>query len=168
MSGPERLKNLELGQLNVQAVFAASYATLAPEQQLGFRALSVMTAGFDRAAALAVVGGKPEAAATILDELAGRNLLGYDEKAKRFRWHDLLREFARNQAKAEELDVAKRRHAEHFIRIGRRATELFLKGGENVLAGLALFDRERGHLEAAFDWPSRELTRKLPHCLSRL
>jgi hypothetical protein len=96
LSGPERLKNLKLGQLDVQAVFVASYAALAPGLQAGFRALAVMTSGFDRAAALAVVGGETGAAATTLDELAGRNLLGYDEKAKRFRWQDLLREFARN------------------------------------------------------------------------
>ena len=152
LSGPERLKNLKLGQLDVQSVFEASYAALVPEQQTSFRALAVMTAGFDRAAALAVVGKETEAAATILDELAGRNLLGYDEKAKRFRWHDLLREFARNQSKAEELDAAQGRHAKRFICVADRAGELFLKGGENVLAGLALFDRERGHLEAAFDW----------------
>ena len=152
LSGPERLRNLKLGQVDVQAVFEASYAALEAEHKAGFRALAVMPAGFDRAAALAVVGGRAEAAAPILNELAGRNLLGYDDKTQRFRWHDLLREFARNHAKPEELDAVKRRQAEHFIRVGERADELFLKGGENVVRGLALFDRERAHLEAAFDW----------------
>jgi tetratricopeptide (TPR) repeat protein len=152
LSGPERLKNLKLGQLDVQAVFEASYAALAPEQQAGFRALAAMTVGFDREAALAVVGGETEGAATILDELAGRNLVSYDDNAKRFRWHDLLREFACNQAKADELDAAKRRHADHFIRVADRAGGLYEKGGKNVRAALKLFDTERLHLEAAFDW----------------
>jgi tetratricopeptide (TPR) repeat protein len=152
LSGPERLKNLKLGQLDVQAVFEASYAALEAEQKAGFRALAVMPAGFDRAAALAVVGGPAETAASILDELAGLNLLRYDDKTQRFRWHDLLREFARNHAKPEELDAAKQRHTEHFISVANEASGLYHSGGGDIARGLVLFDLERGHMEAAFDW----------------
>jgi tetratricopeptide (TPR) repeat protein len=152
LNGPERLKNLKLGRSDVHAVFEASYVALSPRQQSAFRMLGVMTTGFDDSAALATMGGKPGSSGTVLEELTRRNLLRYDDKARRFRWHDLLREFACNHAKAKELKQAKWRHAEHFIAIARESKRLYLKGGQDMLAGLELFDRERRHLETAFDW----------------
>jgi tetratricopeptide (TPR) repeat protein len=154
----QRLRLLDKAQeltdedLGLEASFTLSFRQLPPEQQQRFTQLAVFSRSFDRAAVAAVWGIEEPATSDALDLLLRLSLLEWNREARRFEVHDLLREFARNQAKAEELDAAKRRHAEHFIRVAGRADELFLKGGENVLAGLALFDRERGHLEAAFDW----------------
>jgi len=152
LSGPERLKKLKLGERDVNAVFEASYAALTEAQQEGFRLLSVMTASFDRAAALAVIGGEAENAGETLSELLGWNLLVYDEKGERFRWHDLLREFATNHSVGEALALANRRHANHIVQVAWESDRLYKQGGSGLLQGLALFDRERTHMEAAFNW----------------
>lgn len=152
LSGSDRLRNLKLGRLDVNAVFEATYAALSPQQRSALRMLGVMPTAFDDSAALAIIGGKLETAGSVLQELVRRNLLNYDDKARRFRWHDLLREFVHNHAKVEELNQGKRRHAEHFTRVAQASQKLYQKGGQDMMAGLDLFDRERRHLEAAFDW----------------
>jgi tetratricopeptide (TPR) repeat protein len=148
----DKARELTAEDLGLEASFTLSFQQLPPEQQQRFTQLAVFPESFDRPAVTAVWAVEESAARDALDLLLRLSLLDWNEETHRFELHDLLREFARNQAKAEELDAAKRRHAEHFIRIGRRADGLYRRGGENVLAGLVLFDREQGHLGAAFDW----------------
>ena len=52
---------------------------------------------------------------------------------------------------AEEV-AARLRHATHYHDVGAEADELYLQGGENVLRGLELFDRERTQLEATVEF----------------
>ena len=148
----DRAQELTAEDLGLEASFTLSFQQLPPERQQRFIQLAVFPQSFDRAAVTAVWAVEEAAASDALGSLVRLSLLEWNPETQRFELHDLLHEFARNPAKPEELDAARRRHAEHFIRVAGRADELFLKGGENVLAGLALFDRERGHLEAAFDW----------------
>jgi tetratricopeptide (TPR) repeat protein len=42
-------------------------------------------------------------------------------------------------------------HARHYRDVYREARELYLKGDENVLCGLSLFEQEQPHLETAFE-----------------
>ena len=147
--------------LGLEASFTLSLQQLPPEQQHQFSQLAVFPTSFDPAAVTAVWAVEEPAASDALDLLLRLSLLEWNQKTKRFELHDLLREFARNRSKLEELNTAKQRHAQHFIHVGARTNELFLKGGENTLAGLALFDRERVHLEAAFDWLESQSDKKL-------
>jgi tetratricopeptide (TPR) repeat protein len=148
----DKARELTAEDLGLEASFTLSFQQLPPEQQQRFAQLAVLPESFDRAAVTAVWAVEESAASDALDLLLRLSLLEWNPQTQRFELHDLLREFARNQSTAEVLDAARRRHAEHFKRVAERAEGLCLKGGENVVAGLALFDRERGHVEAAFDW----------------
>lgn len=50
------------------------------------------------------------------------------------------------------LREAQIRHASHYRDVAEEADQLYLKGYNNVLWGLELFDCERLHIEAAFEW----------------
>jgi tetratricopeptide (TPR) repeat protein len=50
------------------------------------------------------------------------------------------------------LTIGRRRHAEHYLSRLAAADDLYAKGGENVLSGLRLFDRERRNIEAGQAW----------------
>jgi tetratricopeptide (TPR) repeat protein len=148
----DKARELTPEDLGLEASFTLSFQQLPPEQQQRFTQLAVFTASFDRAAVTAVWAVEESAASDALGQLLRLSLLEWNEDTQRFELHDLLGDFARNRTKAEELDATKRRHAEHFIRVADGAKRLYKQGGEHLVAGLALFDRERGHLQAAFDW----------------
>jgi tetratricopeptide (TPR) repeat protein len=138
--------------LGLEASFGLSFQQLTPAQQQRFTDLSVMAGSFDRGAMWAVWAVEEAAAEEALGVLLRLSLLEWNRETQRFELHDLLREFARLRAKTEELEAAKRRHVEHFIRVAKEADRLYHSGGGNVVRGLKLFDLERGHIEAAFDW----------------
>src|SRR4051812_9267584 len=51
------------------------------------------------------------------------------------------------------VNQAHLRHAQHYAEVAWRAgRELYDQGGDHALAGLALFDRERGQIEAGRAW----------------
>ena len=119
-----------------------------------FLALSIMKASFttDAAAALwACEAGEAEAA---LEGLCERSLLQLASGAAegdgppRLVMHDLLREAAEKRLGEEAGSEARLRHARFFYDLLARCQDLYLEGGEKVLEGLALFDRERAHIEA--------------------
>ena len=148
----DKAQELTAEDLGLEASFTLSFQQLPTEQQQRFTQLAVFPQSFDRAAVTAVwaVGGV--VARDALDQLLRLSLLEWNPETQRFELHDLLREFGGNRAKPGELDEAKRRHAEHFIRVGEKADVLYMRGGENILPGLALFDLERENLATAFDW----------------
>ena len=82
----------------------------------------------------------------------GRSLVLYDAKDERFRLHDLMRDLARDGRGDEEAYNAAKRHAEHYLKVARRAQSAYLRDSEGVLEGLRLFDRERSHIEAGQAW----------------
>jgi tetratricopeptide (TPR) repeat protein len=170
----ERLQLLDKAQeltaedLGLEASFTLSFQQLPPEQQQRFAQLAVFPQSFDRAAVAAVWAVEEPAAGDGLDLMLRLSLLEWNPETQRFELHDLLREFARNHASPGELDAAKRRHAEHFTRVADWANALCQKGGKSVLAGLALFDHERAHLEAAFDWLESRSDRECASLLVRL
>jgi len=90
--------------------------------------------------------------------------------------HDLARDYARGQLSEHERNEGAQRHAAHYVRVLRRAEELYLGGGEAMLQGLALFDRERRNIEigqfwAAMHWewggPAAELCSEYPNVGAR-
>jgi ATP/maltotriose-dependent transcriptional regulator MalT len=97
-----RLDQFKAGDLKIATAFAMSYEQLADAAQRVFRRLAVVP-GSDYDAALAAVAGEVpvEVAWDALDELVDLGLL-LDGPAGRYRFHDLVRLFARTRLEAEE------------------------------------------------------------------
>ena len=151
LQGLDRVQRLRNNQVQLEALFEYSYRALTKSQQAAFKALSVMPADFDRSAALAVIG-KGDAGANPLDELVTLNLLQYDTKIGRFRWHDLLREFAAGRADKQEIYAAAGRHSTHYANILDTCDDLFLKGNDSIPLGLALYDHESPNILVGQTW----------------
>jgi tetratricopeptide (TPR) repeat protein len=141
--------------------------------------LAVFPGRFDREAAAAVWSIESEAGREVLGKLFEYSLIEWDPTAKRYHLHDLARDYAAARLPEEERAGAERRHAMHYCRALAQADALYLKGGDGVLPGLALFDREwentrEGHAWAAAhaegDRTALHLSAKYPdvgvHCLS--
>ena len=149
----DRLKQLDPVARSLQV----SYDLLDQTQQAAWRTLAVFPAIFDPAAAAAVWNGESDAA-EMLETLHIASMVEWNVESDRYRLHDLAREFAWRQLPAVERDAAQLRHARHYREVGDAADKLYLQGGENVLRGLQLFDRERAHMEAAFDFLASSLS----------
>src|ERR1035437_7647912 len=117
----DKAQELTDEDLGLGTSFTLSFQQLPPEQQQGFTQLAVFPASFDRAAVAAVWTVEESAASGALDLLLGLSLLEWNRETQRFELHDLLREFADSHAKPDELDAAKRRHAEHFVRVAEKS-----------------------------------------------
>ncbi|GAA2989069.1 hypothetical protein GCM10017559_06250 [Streptosporangium longisporum] len=109
-----RLDELSYGQLTVRAGFALSYRDLSPEAALMFRRLGLLEApDFASWAGAALLGIDALDAEDLIDRLVDAQLvevLGRDGADQiRYRFHDLVRLYARERAHAEE--TAEERHA---------------------------------------------------------
>ena len=165
----------------VDASLKLSYDLLPGPLKGRWAALGAFPGHFDRAAAAAVWDCDEDTARSALSELVRRNLVEWGDLSPdpsptrggeksppspvgkgvgglgpaRYRLHDLARPVARELLPAGERDETARRHAAHYERVLSAADDLFLQGNEGVLAGLALFDLERGNIEAGQDWAAR-------------
>ena len=97
-----RLDQFKAGDLKIATAFAMSYEQLTDTARRVFRRLAVVQ-GRDFDAALAAAAGEVpvEVAWDALDELVDLGLL-LDSTAGRYRFHDLVRLFARTRLEAEE------------------------------------------------------------------
>ncbi|MBO4207022.1 ATP-binding protein [Micromonospora echinofusca] len=111
-----RLATLTAGDLGVEAAFGLSYAQLTDSARQTFRRLSLVP-GEDFAAPLAAVLAQCSVSAVEdhLDELADLGLLQAD-RGDRFRFHDLIRLFARNRLRNEEPDSYQRAARDRMVR----------------------------------------------------
>jgi tetratricopeptide (TPR) repeat protein len=57
----------------------------------------------------------------------------------------------------QRLEEAAARHARHYCEVLAAANELYLKGDENVVAGLALYDLEQRNIAAGQDWAVKRM-----------
>jgi tetratricopeptide (TPR) repeat protein len=97
-----------------------------------------------------VAMGEGRGVRDLLGLLYRRSLLEWDAEKERYRVHDLVRAFG--AAQLEDGVAVWERYARYYARVARRADELYYQGGEAVLAGLALFDSERAHIDAGWFW----------------
>ncbi len=144
--------------LGVVASFNLSYGRLEAGTAGIFRLLAVFPASFDAVAEEAVCMDEGHAA---LSELVRRSMVEYVPPSPegegrgeggRYRLHDLARLYAGARLDGEERASAQGRHAAHYVRVLAAADELYLRGGEGNLQGLALLDRERENVEAGQRW----------------
>lgn len=161
----ETLASAEDAERDLETVFAESYETLSEDERRLWRLLAVFPAAFDRPAAAAVWNLDEPAAHDLLSRLCRYSLLDFIPSPLsplpvgeggggegRYSLHELLRDFARARLTGDESQAAALRHAEHYRRVLSRADDLYLQGGENIRAGLALFDREAEHIRAGQAW----------------
>ncbi|MFD9903502.1 BTAD domain-containing putative transcriptional regulator [Streptomyces sp. NPDC059063] len=97
-----RLAELRVADLTVEAAFALGHAQLRPDQQRAFRLLALPDGPHVSSAAAAAVLGLPEPEAEALCESLVDASLLESPTPGRYRYHDLLRLYARGRASAEE------------------------------------------------------------------
>lgn len=107
------LDELSSQDINVAAAFSMSYAELDPGEQRMFRLLGLYPGqDFDVEFAAVLAGVDPDDADRVLEELVDAHLLHSDEPG-RYRFHDLMRQFAVTIAAesetSQDLDAARRR-----------------------------------------------------------
>ncbi|KNB53871.1 AfsR/SARP family transcriptional regulator [Streptomyces caatingaensis] len=97
-----RLDELRTGDAAVDAAFQLSYATLTPEQARAFRLLAVPDVpDLALPGAAALLGAATDEAEELLESLVELNLLE-SHRLGRYRFHDLVRAFARARAARED------------------------------------------------------------------
>ena len=182
---PDLLKRLREGLAKlapVDAAFQVSYDLLADDLRRRWVLLAVFPASFDLPAAAAVwatvaavyvrrddnesddsavIDRRYNEAREAMQALVNASLVEWNEAGGRFRLHDLVRQFCNGkltEAERTELHLA---HARHYTAIGEEADELYKTKGKHA-DGLALFDREREQIEAAYSWLDGQVGRVTP------
>jgi len=136
---------------SLRATFQTAWDNLPEELQRAFACLAVFNQGpsFDTIAMADVMEAEERDARALLNRLTGRSLL---TPVGDGRWslHPSLREFAAE--KLPDEDPAWGRMAAHYVKVAGAAHELYLRGGEDLLRGLHLFDLEWPHIRAGHEW----------------
>ncbi|NIM04953.1 MAG: tetratricopeptide repeat protein [Armatimonadetes bacterium] len=155
MSPADYVKRLEKAGGAVELIepfLNPSYRLLNRKMQNLWRMLAVFPGTFNSLAAAAVWKIPPEKAEDALNTLISYSLVECDETTGRCHLHDLVRDFAETKLSESEREEAGRRHAEHYKDVLAVAGDLYLKGGKEMMAGLALFDVERRNIVAGQAW----------------
>lgn len=164
-----RLTELAVDERSVAAAFALSSRHLTAEQQRMFRLLGLVPgSSFDRYAAAALCATSVDRAEQLLEDLLDVHLL-QQPAAGRYRFHDLLRDQARNlpgdpQAGRDALD----RLLDYYLQAARRASTVIDPNGHHLsidaerrpaelpavadhTAAMSFLDIESDNLVAAID-----------------
>ncbi|WP_433116028.1 BTAD domain-containing putative transcriptional regulator [Micromonospora sp. CA-246542] len=125
-TGRDTLTELSAGERSVGQAFALSYAQLDLEQQRMFRLLALHPGGlFDDRLAAAVVDLPLPAAQDVLDGLVDAHLVDEPELG-RFRYHDLMREYARQLLETGETAAQRKaalvRLLDHHLHVAHAVT----------------------------------------------
>ena len=147
-----RLRKHEMKLGKVEAAFQVSYDLLEEPLRGCWTLLAIFPDNFDLPAVAAIWEMKTELARDVMEALLKASLVEIDDAKVRLRLHDLVRQFCDGKLSEAERDAAMMLYAKHYTKVGGEAQIRYLKGGENVLCGLGLFDLERVHLEAAYEW----------------
>jgi tetratricopeptide (TPR) repeat protein/transcriptional regulator with XRE-family HTH domain len=101
-----RLGELSAGDVGVRASLGLSYRALHPEAARMFRRLGLIAGpDFARGVAAALTDANPEEAERLLEALVDAHLVEVAAAPGRYRFHDLLRLYAREQSQNEDADL---------------------------------------------------------------
>lgn len=146
------LKSETNPDLDVRATFDLSYSLIHENMQTKWRKLAVFSAPFDVKAVAALWNVDRATSHVILSELHRCSLIEYDASTRRYFLHDLLALYAGERLGSEEKNEAHIRHAEYYLTVAETADKLYLGGGEELDAGLSLFDQEWENIKSAQAW----------------
>lgn len=82
-----------------------------------------------------------------------RSLVEYDTSTERYNLHDLVRAFAAERLKTTDEQL---RYVYHYLGVAQQADHLYSQGHDYIFQGLRLFDSERIHIDAAWEWVRRQ------------
>jgi predicted ATPase/DNA-binding SARP family transcriptional activator len=132
-----------------------SYDLLSDDERALLEGLSVFAGGFSLAAVSAICldGDEPRALELVEQLVACSLVVAADlEGATRYRLLDTILEYAAERLEGD-ADLLRRRHAEHFLDVARRAGPDYVRfASEEQRAGLAILDTERENMDAALRW----------------
>lgn len=140
----------------LKATIDWSYQLLSTREQILFRRLSVFTGGFTLTSAEAVVAGEGIDSVEILDLLAqlvtkSMVMMQAGNGETRYRLLEIVRQYAREQLRAAQEELApQRRHAEFFLSLAEQ-TEAAM-AGPRQWETLASLHHEHANLRAALRW----------------
>jgi tetratricopeptide (TPR) repeat protein len=149
----DRQKRLQL----IEASLSLSYELLSEALRERWRWLAVFPDTFAHYSAATVWEVEVDEAQDTLGELMVTSLVEWNEISGRYRQHDLARLFADAKLSAEERTVGQKRFATHYRDMLGAARELYLKGGDSLLRGLALFDLEWSNIQAGHAWVTAQV-----------
>ena len=135
----------DAGEVTISETLRLSEEQLPEREREAWRKVGVFRASFDARAAEAIAGAEE----SMLNQFARHNLLVIASN-DRYEINNLAAEYACAQLTAEVLAALHLAHARHYTSVAEEADGLYLKG--HVDAALALFDRERAQVEAAYAW----------------
>jgi tetratricopeptide (TPR) repeat protein len=146
---------------SVRAALSWSYRALDPGEQRLFRLLGINPGpDISLAAAVALLGQDSRTTKKGLDVLVDAHLLGQPESRDRYRFHDLLRGYARELAvESDEFAVAEARLLGFFLATAQNADQVVTPGRERVEVpsapdGVVALDLP--DVKAAMNWVTRE------------
>ena len=145
--------------LDVASSFNLSYSRLPIGSKRIFYMISIFPADFDAYAEEAICQDEGH---KVLSELVKWSLIDYRsmDGSRRYRMHDLVKAFASGWLDKEDGEVKRfevsLRFAEYYRDLLGYANSLYQEGGEDILAGLRLFDLEQLNIRAGQDWAEEE------------
>jgi predicted ATPase/DNA-binding SARP family transcriptional activator len=139
-------------QQTLRALIDWSYDLLNERERSLFRRLAVFAGGWTLEAAEAVCE-EADACAEILSGLVDQSLVifGYDAEGKRYRLHETIRQYAREQlhVSGEEMLVLEK-HSHYYAQVVAAAVENQAK--RSLLERLQQLHSEHDNLGSAFEW----------------
>jgi len=140
-------------ELDVEASFNLSYSRLKQDEARVFRLLSIFPAGFDANAEEFLCKDKGHKR---LSKLVRWSLVDFYERNNRYRLHDLARIFAAKSLLKEDGEAvrsaAMKRYFVRYLNVLTKAQDLYEKGGNNIILGLEILDRELSNIQAGQAW----------------
>ena len=134
---------------DVTASFNLSYSRLKPDEARVFRLLSIFPADFDANAEEYLCKDKGHKR---LSKLVRWSLVDFHENNDRYRLHDLARIFADKRLQKEDGEalhaMALQRYFVRYLNVLSKAHDLYEKGGDNIILGLKILDRELPNIQA--------------------
>ncbi len=138
----------------VETALSLSYKLLSKKLKMRWCQLAMFPDTFDLEGVAAV--WKVKDTEPFLAELERNSLVELEEASKRYRLHDLVRSFVETRLGEAERPMARERHARHYVGVLRSADRLYLKGGEDLVRGLKLFDLEWRNIQAGYAFAATE------------
>lgn len=133
-----------------------SYELLTSSERDVFARLSVLTGGFDLAAAKSIGSVDGEDVLPLLVRLVNKSLVVAEDRASpttRYRMLDTIREYAASKLGTARADETRRRHAAHFLAFAQEGAAQMLRGDQSLW--LARIEEEMPNLRAALEWFER-------------